>query len=139
VIEFKKIINSKEYLSLVDQKIKEFVPYFNLIYPFATLIENQYFERKERERERKDRERERKERDERERKERERERQEREEREREDRERKERGFLQNSDKRGGIQDILPTFNAQYLSRLLPSFNAQYLSRLLPYPIVRSPA
>jgi hypothetical protein len=117
VIEFKKIINSKKYLSLVDQKIKKFVPYFNLIYPFATLIENQYFERKEREQREKRKRRQR----------------------REERQRKERGFLQNSDKRGGMEDILPTFNAQYLSRLLPSFNAQYLSRLLPYPIVRSPA
>ena len=73
---FKKIINSKKYLSLFDKKIKEFVPYFNLIYPFATFLENKYFERKERERER---------------------------------ERKERGFLQNADKRGDIQDILPHF------------------------------
>lgn len=50
---------------MVDQKIKKFVPYFNLIYPFATLIENQYFERK--------REQERRERQEEERQERERE------------------------------------------------------------------
>lgn len=42
---FKKIINSKKYLSLFNQKITKFVPYFNLIYPFANLIENKYFER----------------------------------------------------------------------------------------------
>ncbi len=46
---FEKIINSKKYLSLVDKKIKKFVPYFNLIYPFAQFVENKYFERKQKE------------------------------------------------------------------------------------------
>ena len=44
---FKKVINSKEYLYLFDKKIKEFVPFFNLMYPFATFLEDKYFERKE--------------------------------------------------------------------------------------------
>ncbi len=92
---FKKIINSKEYLSLFDQKIKKFVPYFNLIYPFATFLENKYFEIKERERERKEREeREIKEREEREIKERERKRKEREEE-----------FLQHSSKLSSIHSF----------------------------------